>query len=111
MPIIKSAKKRVKVARTAAARNAKTRRGLRDALKAYERAVASGKSTEVAKLQPAAFSALDLAVKRAIIHKNRASRYKSRLAKQAKDVGVRLTAKPKKVTKLEKPASKQQTRK
>jgi ribosomal protein S20 len=57
MPIIKSAKKRVRTARKAAVRNSKTKRGLRDALKAF-----SGSPS--AKSHSSAQSKLDLAVKR-----------------------------------------------
>ena len=48
MPIIKSAKKRVKVAAKARARNSRTKRTLRDALKAFSKAVEGGKSAEIA---------------------------------------------------------------
>lgn len=94
MPIIKSAKKRVKVAAKAHARNAKTKRTLRDALKAFAKAVESGKSDAIAKAQREAVSALDTAVKKEIIHKNKAARQKSALAAKAKVAG----AKPAKVT-------------
>ena len=92
MPIIKSAKKRVKVAAKAHARNARTRRTLREALKAYQVALTSGKSAEIAKTQNAAIKALDLAAKKSVIHKNKAARKKSQLAAQAKAVGVKPTA-------------------
>lgn len=98
MPIIKSARKRVKVARTAALRNARTRRNLRAALKAYAKAIESGKATEVSKAQPAAFSALDIAVKKDIIHRHKAARTKSRLAAQAKAAGAKVSPKPKAVS-------------
>jgi ribosomal protein S20 len=49
MPIIKSAKKRVKVAEKANIRNARTRRSLREALKDFAKAVASGKEAEITK--------------------------------------------------------------
>ncbi|MBI4034426.1 30S ribosomal protein S20 [Candidatus Saccharibacteria bacterium] len=89
MPIIKSAKKRVKVAAKANARNIKVRRKLRLALKAYAKALESGKPTEVAKAQTAVMSALDTAAKKAVIHKNKAARFKSRLSAQAKKQGVK----------------------
>lgn len=102
MPIIKSAKKRVKVAAKARARNVRTKRALRAALKAYAAAVESGKSAEIQKAQRQAVSALDTAVKKAVIHKNKAARQKSALAAQAKAAGV----KPSKSTTAKAPAKK-----
>ena len=89
MPIIKSAKKRVKVAAKARARNVKTKRSLREALKAFSKAVNSGKAADIQKAQREAASALDTAVKKAIIHKNKASRQKAALSVQAKAAGAK----------------------
>jgi len=89
MPIIKSAKKRVKVAAKARARNARTKRALRTALKAYAAAIESGKAAEIQKAQRDAVSALDIAVKKAVIHKNKAARQKSALAARAKAAGAK----------------------
>lgn len=89
MPIIKSAKKRVKVAAKATTRNSRTRRNLRDALKAFSKAVEANKQEQIAKTQAAAISAVDIAAKKAIIHKNKAARYKSQLSAQAKAAGVK----------------------
>jgi small subunit ribosomal protein S20 len=82
MPIIKSAKKRVRTAQKAAIRNSKTKRSLRDALKAFS-------STPSAKSQSSAQSALDKAVKKGIIHKNKAARLKKQAAAKAKAAGVK----------------------
>jgi len=110
MPIIKSAKKRVKVAAKARARNVKTKRTLREALKAFSKAVESGKAADIQKTQRDAVSALDTAVKKAIIHKNKAARQKETLAAQAKAAGAKVTksaAKPTpKSTPKAKPAAK-----
>jgi small subunit ribosomal protein S20 len=111
MPIIKSAKKRVKVAAKAKARNARTKRSLREALKAFSKAVDSGKSGEIQKAQREVVSALDTAVKKDIIHKNKAARQKSALAAKAKAAGAKpAKAAPKKpaaaAKKTSKPAAK-----
>ncbi len=82
MPIIKSAKKRVRTARKAAVRNSKTRRGLKNALKAFS----AGPS---AKAQSSAQSNLDKAVKKGVIHKNKAARLKKKAAAKAKAAGVK----------------------
>ena len=89
MPIIKSAKKRVKVAAKANARNIRTRRSMREAIKAFNQALESGKSAEIAKFQREAISAIDTATKKHVIHKNKAAHSKARLAKQAKSAGVK----------------------
>lgn len=89
MPIIKSAKKRVKIAAKARARNLHTKRSVREALKAYAKALESKKPGEVAKAQANAMRALDMAAKKAVIHKNKAARQKSRLAAQAKAAGIK----------------------
>src|SRR6266702_2730170 len=83
MPIIKSAKKRVKTANKAAVRNSKTKRGLKGALKAFHNAVTGG-SKEIKKLESKAHSELDKAAKKGLLHKNKVARKKSQLAKAAK---------------------------
>lgn len=94
MPIIKSAKKRVRTASKAAARNSKTKRGLKGALKAFHRAVTGG-SKDAKKLQSKAQSALDKAAKKGVVHKNKAARKKSQLARAAKAAaGATTKAKP-----------------
>jgi len=83
MPIIKSAKKRVKVANKAAIRNSKTKRSLKGAIKAFHAAITGGKK-EAKELQSKAQSALDQAAKKGVMHKNKAARKQSQLAKAAK---------------------------
>jgi small subunit ribosomal protein S20 len=94
MPIIKSAKKRVKVAAKANTRNSRTRRSLRDSLKVFNKAIASGKPAEIAKAEKAAISAIDIASKKAVIHKNKAARQKSQLSARAKAAGFKPTKNP-----------------
>jgi small subunit ribosomal protein S20 len=83
MPIIKSAKKRVRTAEKAATRNSKTKRGLKGALKAFHKAVTGG-GKEAKALQSKAQSAIDTAAKKGVMHKNKAARKKSQVAKAAK---------------------------
>ncbi len=85
MPIIKSAKKRVRVARKAAVRNSKTKRTLRSALKFFGRKASAGSHSK-------AQSAVDTAVKKGVIHKNKAARMKKRMAVKAKASGVKPAA-------------------
>lgn len=103
MPIIKSAKKRVRTANRAAVRNSKTKRTLRTAIKDFHASITGANANK-------AQSAIDIAVKKGVISKNKAARKKSQLAKAAKASGVKATAKtksaaPKKVA-AKKPAVK-----
>jgi small subunit ribosomal protein S20 len=84
MPIIKSAKKRVKVARKATSRNKRTKRNLKSALKAF-----TAKSTD--KSLRSAQSSIDKALKKRIIHKNKAARLKSQASKKAKLAGLKIS--------------------
>jgi ribosomal protein S20 len=82
MPIIKSAKKRVKVAKKAAIRNSKTKRSLKTALKAFGKS--AGNDTHAAVQ-----SNIDKAAKKGLIHKNKAARLKKQAAVKAKAAGVK----------------------
>jgi small subunit ribosomal protein S20 len=105
MPIIKSAKKRVKTTRKATVRNAKTKKGLRSALKAFV-------SKPSAKSHSKAQSALDKAAKKGLVHKNKVARKKKQLAKAAKSAGTKVEKKavkkaaPAKKAPAKKPAAK-----
>ena len=82
MPIIKSAKKRVKVAQKASVRNSKTKRSLKAAVKAFAAAITGGK--KVTEAHAKAQSELDKSAKKGVMHKNKAARHKSRLNAQVK---------------------------
>jgi small subunit ribosomal protein S20 len=82
MPIIKSAKKRVRTAEKAAIRNSKTKRILKTALKAFRKDASEG--TETAASLSEAQSNIDKAAKKGLIHKNKAARQKAQLARTAK---------------------------
>lgn len=112
MPIIKSAKKRVKVARKATVRNVKTKRTLRTALKSFQAAVTGGKK-DAKKAQSQAQSALDKAAKKKVMHKNKVARKQRQLAAKAKAAAsAKKTAAPKKaVAKKAAPAKKTATKK
>lgn len=91
MPIIKSAKKRVKTANKAAVRNSKTKRTLKTALKNFQAALKSGDKT-VVKKHSELQSNIDKAAKKNIIHKNKANRLKQRAAQKAKAVNLTKTS-------------------
>lgn len=92
MPIIKSAKKRVKTATKAAVRNSKTKRTLKTALKSFHAAV-TGKSKDAGDKHNKAQSAIDKTAKKGLVHKNKAARMKSQASAKAKAAGVKPTAK------------------
>lgn len=93
MPIIKSAKKRVRTAQKAAIRNDKSRRVIKSTTKAFQGSLPAKNSKKTAELQSAAQSAIDKALKHNIMHKNKAARKKAQLAKQSKAAGVTITKK------------------
>ena len=99
MPIIKSAKKRVRVASKAATRNSKTKRTLRSAIKSFHASI-TGDSANKAQ------SALDIAVKKGVIHKNKAARKKKQLAAASKAAGSKTVAKASAKKVVAKPAAK-----
>ena len=104
MPIIKSAKKRVKVANKAAVRNSKTKRSLKGALKLFAK-------TPSSKSHSSTQSAIGKAAKKNVIHKNKAARLQRQAAKRAKAAGVKPTksaakAAPAKKAPAKKPAAK-----
>jgi small subunit ribosomal protein S20 len=101
MPIIKSAKKRVRTSNKAAVRNSKTKRSLKSALKAVHAAI-TGASKDSRKLESKAHSELDKAAKKGILHKNKVARKKSQLARNAKAAA----AAPKAAAKAKAPAKK-----
>ena len=103
MPIIKSAKKRVKDARKATVRNSKTKRSLKTSLKSFQAALKGKKG--VSEAQSKAQSNIDKAVKKGLIHKNKAARKKKQLAANAKASGAKATS-SKKTTTAKKPTAK-----
>ncbi len=65
----------------AQARNYKVRDELKKVMKNLVKLAKAGEMAEAEKLLPEAFSVIDTAMKKNIIHKNNAARKKSRLAK------------------------------
>ena len=73
-------KKALRQSKRAQARNKSNRTRLKTAIKKF-RAVAESGEAEAKKAMQATQSEIDKAVRRGIIHKNAAARYKSRLAR------------------------------
>lgn len=89
MPIIKSAKKRVRVSAKATVLNSKTKRAMREAIKSFYSALASGKTDKIKDAQAKAVSTIDVAAKKHVIHKNKAARKKSQLSRALKAASVK----------------------
>ena len=83
MPNIKSAKKRMRQSIKRTARNRVRKEKLKKAVKAYRGALAVGEQTVIADELKKVTKAIDKAKVKGILHKNTASRRKSRLAKAA----------------------------
>lgn len=81
MPIIKSAKKRVKQAAKRQARNYNMRNALKKSVRNIKEAVETGKKAEAQKLLNATYKVIDTADKKNIIPSNTAARKKASLAK------------------------------
>lgn len=102
MPIIKSAVKRMRQTATRYARNLRTKRNMRSAVKSFS---AQPSNEALSKAQ----SELDKAVKKGIIKKNTASRRKAQLVQKAKAANVKPAAKAKATSTAKKPATKKPT--
>ncbi len=83
MPNIKSAKKRVKVINTKTARNKAIKSELKTVLKKAQAAVANG-DANAKETVTYAIKKVDQAAAKGIMHKNKAARKKSQLAKLIK---------------------------
>lgn len=81
MPNIKSAKKRVIVTKTKTARNKALKTNLKTVLKNAESAIATNADNKVEVVR-VALKKLDQSVSKGLIHKNKAARKKSQLAKK-----------------------------
>ncbi len=84
MPNIKSAKKRVKVGHRNNERAVSQKSAMRTSIRVVRELALDGNAEEAMAKLPAAFSRIDKAVKRKVIHKNAAARLKERLVKKIK---------------------------
>ena len=80
MPNIKSAKKRVKVIETKTLRNKMIKSDLKTAVKKADAAAANG-DENLAEVVKTAIKKVDKAAAKGVMHKNKAARKKSQLAK------------------------------
>ncbi|MDX2086076.1 MAG: 30S ribosomal protein S20 [Candidatus Melainabacteria bacterium] len=83
MPNIKSAKKRVQVTERNRLRNVAYRSAVKTAIKKALVSIQAGVATEIQAALSKVSSILDRTVSKGVLHKNKAARLKSRLAKRA----------------------------
>jgi small subunit ribosomal protein S20 len=86
MPIIKSAKKRVKVTEKKTAQNREWKDKLKNSIKDLEKIIESGDKEAAAEQLKETKRVIDKAVSRNILHKNNAARKKSRLTKKVNNL-------------------------
>lgn len=82
MPNIKSAAKRVEITRQRTLRNARIKSALKTTIRKFEEAMKAANQEEAGLKLRNAVVAIDKAVTKGILHKNAASRKKSRLTKR-----------------------------
>jgi small subunit ribosomal protein S20 len=80
MANIKSSKKRIKVTEVKTARNTMIKSALKTKIKKFETAIVTGNVDEAKVTYASVVKALDMAVTKGILHINKCSRRKSRLA-------------------------------
>lgn len=85
MAKLKSSKKSHRGSLRKAEANEKTKSAFRKARKSFVDAVKDGKNAEAKRLLPKAYSEIDKAAKKHVLHKNTAGRYKSALMKMLAD--------------------------
>ena len=79
MPNIKSAKKRVLVAKVNSERNKADKSALKTTLKKFDAAIAAGDKAEATVAYTTAVKAVDQAAAKHLLHKNNASNKKSKM--------------------------------
>lgn len=85
----KSAKQAVKVQEKRRVRNLAVRSSVKTAIKKAKENITTGKETEAKELLTKAYSALDKAVAKGIVHRNQANNKKSKLALKLNQASVK----------------------
>ena len=86
MPIIESAKKRVRSSQKKKKVNRQWKDRVKNAIKDYEKLIENNKVEEAEEKLNETKSVIDKAVKNNILHKNNAARKKSRLSKMLNEI-------------------------
>ncbi|MFW6389682.1 MAG: 30S ribosomal protein S20 [Halanaerobiales bacterium] len=86
MPIIKSAKKRVKTSEKKEKRNKVWKEKVKNSIKNFEKIVSEGNAVKAKEQLSETIKIIDKAAGKGILHKNNASRKKSRLTKMYNEI-------------------------
>jgi len=105
MPIIKSAKKKVRQSEKHRVRNLSLKTEMKTCLKKYFLLIKNGDKEEAIKLMPKAYKLIDTAAKKHIIHRRNADNKKALLARNLKNIGEAKVA-PVKAAKTDKAVKK-----
>lgn len=84
MPNTPAAKKTLRQDKKKEKRNKKKKRAMREAIKDFEKAIEAGDKEKAEEIFPEVQEKIDKVAKDNLIHKNKASRLKSRLGKKLK---------------------------
>lgn len=106
MPNIKSAKKAMRKAKRRTRMNVKSEEAMKRVIKDLRKLCDEGKAKEAKVKLPQVMKLIDKAAKKNVIHKNTASRYKSRLSSLTSKSTVPTTVKTKAKGKAKKKKSK-----
>lgn len=87
MPNIKSAKKRVVVTEKKSEANKAFVTSVKTTVKKFNNAVAAGEKENIASCQKETVKKLDTAAAKGYMHKNKAARLKSQMAKKVNSIG------------------------
>ncbi|MBN1494801.1 30S ribosomal protein S20 [Candidatus Peregrinibacteria bacterium] len=87
MPIIKSAKKKVRQAEKHRIRNLSLKTEMKTYIKKFLKAVKDGQKEDAVKLMPKVYKLIDTSAKKHIIHRRNADNKKSLLARNLKNIG------------------------
>jgi small subunit ribosomal protein S20 len=82
MPITRSAKKALRQSIRRREHNLQLKKNYAKVLKGYKKLIAAGQKDEAAKYLAQVYKTVDKLAKTSVIHKNKANRLKSRLAKK-----------------------------
>ena len=110
MPIIKSAKKKVRQAEKHRVRNLSLKTEMKTYIKKFLTAVKNGQKEIAEKLMPTAFKLIDTAGKKHVIHRKNADNKKAMLARNLKNIGA-IKAPVVKTSKAEKTVKKEPAKK
>lgn len=80
MPNIRSAEKRMRIAKTKTLRNRKIKSKVKTYIRRFEAAIVDGDITAAKDIYPEVTKQIDMATSKGVVHKNAANRMKSKLA-------------------------------